>query len=134
MSASPLFPFGHGLSYTTFEYRNLRITPTKTGPAAEIQISVEVENVGKRSGHEVVQLYVNDVLSSVTTPVMELQGFQKIALEPAQSQTVEFRLTPSQLSLLDRHLERVVEPGRFDVMVGSSSKDIRLRGSFVVTD
>ena len=136
MSSDPLFEFGYGLSYTKFKYSNLRIMPKppakRIGTAAEVHISVDVKNVGARKGDEVVQLYINDVISSVTTPVKELKGFEKITLNPGQQKKVEFTLTPYQLSLLNRHMKRVVEPGTFEVMVGSSSKDIRLRGSFEV--
>ncbi|MFC1542156.1 glycoside hydrolase family 3 C-terminal domain-containing protein, partial [Candidatus Latescibacterota bacterium] len=134
MSALPLYEFGFGLSYTTFEYSNLRIEPKETGPAGEIKISMEVKNTGDREGAEVVQLYINDVISTVTTPVKELKGFEKITLNSGEQKTVMFTLTPEHLSLLDRNLECVVEPGTFEVMVGSSSEDIRLTGNFEITD
>ncbi len=132
MSGEPLFEFGFGLSYTKFEYSNLQISPSETEPAGEIRISVDVTNIGDRQGHEVVQLYINDVYSSVVTPVMELQGFKKIDLKSGEKKTVQFKLTSGHLSFLDQNLKPVVEPGSFDVMVGSSSKDIRLRGSFEI--
>lgn len=122
----PLFEFGHGLSYTRFEYSNLQIAPKEIGPAGKIKVSVEVQNVGDRKGDEVVQLYLNDVVSSVVTPVKELKGFKRVTLDVGEKKTVEFTLTPEHLSLLDRHLERVVEPGTFEVMVGG------LTGSFKV--
>lgn len=138
ISATPLFEFGYGLSYTKFEYSNLQIAPKppakRFGPAAEVYVSLEVKNVGQHRGCEVVQLYINDLYSSVTTPVKVLSGFAKIELEPGEKKKVEFTITPYQLSFLDRHLERVVEPGTFEVMVGSSSEDIRLRGGFEVED
>ena len=134
MSALPLFEFGYGLSYTTFEYNNLRISPKETGPAGEIHISMDVKNTGDRQGEEVVQLYINDVISSVTTPVKELKGFEKVKLSSGEQKTVMFTLTPEHLSLLDRNLECVVEPGTFDVMIGSSSEDIRLTGNFDIKD
>jgi len=134
MSALPLFEFGFGLSYTTFEYSNLRINPKVTGPAGEVHISVDVKNTGDRQGEEVVQLYINDVISSLTTPVKELKGFEKVNLNSGEQRTVMFTLTPEHLSLLDRNLERVVEPGTFDVMIGSSSEDIRLTGNFDIKD
>jgi beta-glucosidase len=134
MDAAPLFEFGYGLSYTEFEYSNLRVTPQRIGPAGEVHISVDVKNIGDRQGQEVVQLYVDDVISSVTTPVKELKAFRKVTLEPGQQKTAEFALTPHQLSILNRHMERVVEPGTFEVMVGSSSENIRLRGRFDVAD
>ena len=134
MSALPLFEFGYGLSYTTFEYNNLRISPKVTGPAGEIHISVDVKNTGDRQGEEVVQLYINDVISSVTTPVKELKDFEKVKLNSGEQKTVMFTLTPEHLFLLDRNLECVVEPGTFDVMIGSSSEDIRLTGNFDIKD
>ena len=130
MSGKPLFEFGYGLSYTKFEYSNLQITPQKTGPAGTRYVSVDVKNVGDRKGQEVVQLYINDIISSVSTPVKELEGFEKITLEPGEKKTVKFTLTPYQLSLLDRNMNRVVKPGTFKIMVGASSEDIRLKGSF----
>ena len=133
MEPTPLFPFGHGLSYTTFEYSNLRLSAGRIGPGDSVEIEAEIRNAGKRFGEEVVQLYVQDVVSSVSTPVMELKGFARVGLEPGQKKTVVFRLTPELLSLYDRNLERIVEPGQFKVMIGSSCEDIRLRGEFVVT-
>ena len=132
MSAAPLYDFGFGLSYTSFEYSNLQITPEETGPAGDVYVSVDVQNTGKMNGDEVVQLYINDVISSLSTPVKELKGFEKISLAPGEKKTVRFRLSPEHLSFLDRNLEPVVEPGLFDIMVGSSSADIRLEGEFVV--
>ena len=132
ISATPLFEFGHGLSYTEFEYSNLQIIPQSLGPAGEVSITLDVENVGDREGCEVIQLYINDVISTVSTPTKELKGFEKITLGQGKKQTVEFKLTPEHLSLLDQHLERVVEPGTFDIMIGSSSEDIKLKGSVTV--
>ncbi len=123
---APLFPFGYGLSYTQFAYRDLTIEPEAIAPAGQVRVSVTVQNVGDRAGDEVVQLYINDVISSVVTPVIELKGFQRIHLEPGESRTVRFVLGPKELALLDRHLEPVVEPGEFEVMVGG------LKGAFRV--
>jgi len=117
----PLFPFGYGLSYTTFEYSSLKITPDKIAPNGTVRVSVEVQNTGEREGDEVVQLYVRDVLSSVSRPLKELKGFKRITLKPGEKTTVEFLLTEKELSFLDRHMERVVEPGTFEVMVGGNS-------------
>lgn len=122
----PLFPFGHGLSYTTFEYRDLRVTPAQIEPDGTAQLSVTVANIGTRAGDEVVQLYVRDRVSSVTRPVKELKGFQRITLAPGAAQAIEFEITPDQLSFLNAQLERVVEPGRFDLMVGGSSEKIQV--------
>ncbi len=132
MPGSPLFPFGHGLSYTRFEYSNLKISPAQIGSWGEVQVSVDVQNAGQRQGAETVQLYVNDLVSSVTRPVRELKGFEKIVLQPGEQRTVRFKLGRDELSFLDRNLEPVVEPGTFRVMVGSSCDDIRLSGNFEV--
>jgi beta-glucosidase len=132
MPGSPLFPFGHGLSYTKFEYSNLKISPAWIGPWGEVQVGVDVQNIGQRQGAETVQLYVNDLVSSVTRPVRELKGFEKIILQPGEKRTVRFKLGPEELSFLDRNLEPVVEPGTFRVMVGSSCDDIRLGANFEV--
>jgi len=134
MSGSPLFEFGFGLSYTTFAYDNLKITSEKNGNYGEFNISLDVTNTGSRSGAEVVQLYINDVISSVTTPVKELQGFEKVMLNPGEKKRIEFALTPEHLSFFDQNLKEVVEPGTFKVMVGSSSDDIRLEGEFKVVE
>jgi beta-glucosidase len=132
MSPEPLFEFGYGLSYTRFEYGNLRIDPPRIDHSGKVGVSVDVRNSGKRKGEEVVQLYIRDRLSSVTTPVMQLRGFEKIALEPGETKSVRFTLGPEHLSLLDRNLKWVVEPGTFEVMIGSSSKSIHLRGTLEV--
>jgi beta-glucosidase len=132
MPGSPLYPFGHGLSYTTFEYSNLQISPGRIGPWAEVQVSLDVRNTGARPGAETVQLYVNDVVSSVTRPLLELKGFEKILLQAGEKKTVRFRLGREELSFLDRNLEPVVEPGTIQVLVGGSADDIRLNGIFEI--
>jgi beta-glucosidase len=129
----PLYPFGHGLSYTTFEYSNLRLGAKEIPPDGTLDASVDVRNTGTRAGKETVQLYVKDVVSSVTTPVLQLRGFRKVALGPGEKATVTLTLTPRDLALYDRQMKRVVEPGDFEVMVGASSADIRLRGGFAVS-
>lgn len=113
----PLFPFGYGLSYTTFAYRNLAL-PEAVFSGEEVQVSVEVENTGSVPGEEVVQLYVTDVDASAPVPIRSLAGAQRIFLSPGASRTVTFTLTPRQLSLIDSEGERVVEPGVFEVSVG----------------
>jgi len=133
LDPAPLYPFGHGLSYTTFEYRNLRLSSESIGSSGSVEVSIEVQNTGDRFGEEVVQLYIQDVTSSVSTPIKELRGFAKVGLEPGQVKTVKLVLTPAHLALYDRWLDRVVEPGEFKVYVGSSSEDIRLEGRFFVT-
>jgi beta-glucosidase len=114
----PLFAFGHGLSYTTFEYGGLTVSPASIGPAGDATVTVTVRNSGKRAGDEVVQLYVRDVVASVTRPRRALKGFRRVTLGPGESREVSFRLTPAELSLLDADGRRVVEPGTFEVMVG----------------
>ncbi|HEU4833247.1 MAG TPA: glycoside hydrolase family 3 N-terminal domain-containing protein [Pyrinomonadaceae bacterium] len=117
----PLFPFGFGLSYTTFAYSDLKISPAKIGPADNARVSVTVTNTGKRAGDEIVQVYIRDLVSSVTRPIMELKDFKRISLAPGESKTVEFVITPDKLSFFDLNMKNVVEPGWFDVMVGTSS-------------
>ena len=124
-SKEPLFAFGHGLSYTTFAYSDLQVSPQQIGPAGRAEVSVTVTNTGRRAGEEVVQLYVTDLVSSVTRPVIELKDFTRVALAPGQSRRVKFTLTPDKLSFLDLDMRRTVEPGWFDVMVGTSSVNTR---------
>jgi beta-glucosidase len=128
----PLYPFGHGLSYTSFEYNNMVVSPGKQTPKGNISVSVEVKNTGKVKGDEVVQLYIRDKISSVTTYEMQLRGFERISLAPGEKKTVQFLLKPADLTLLDKNMKEIVEPGEFEVMTGSSSVDIRLRKSFVI--
>jgi len=130
---TPLFAFGHGLSYTTFAYSDLRISPSNISVNGETTVSVKVENTGNVEGTEVVQLYVRDEESSVTTPLLALKGFSRIKLKPGESGIVHFELGYDQLSFWNREMKRVVEPGLFKIMVGSSSADIRQQGSLVVT-
>jgi beta-glucosidase len=120
-SKEPLFPFGYGLSYTTFEYSNLKVSPAQIGPGGRAQVSVTVTNTGRRAGEEVVQLYIRDEVSSVTRPVKELKDFTRVALAPGESKTVSFTITPDKLAFYNLEMEREVEPGWFDVMVGASS-------------
>ncbi|MHA1728330.1 MAG: glycoside hydrolase family 3 N-terminal domain-containing protein [Promethearchaeota archaeon] len=129
----PLFAFGHGLSFTTFEYKNLEIVPSIITPAGTVSISLDVQNTGKIEGDEIVQLYLNDVVSSVVTPTIELKGFERVSLAPGETKKVSFQLGQKELALLNRHLEWIVEPGWFAVMVGNNSADIRLKGKFSVS-
>ncbi|MCR8560698.1 glycoside hydrolase family 3 C-terminal domain-containing protein [Mucilaginibacter sp. BJC16-A38] len=129
---SALFPFGHGLSYTTFQYSGLNISPANIPVNGSVNVSVSIKNTGKVEGTEVVQLYLRDVISSVTTPVKSLKGFKRISLKPGESGIVNFKLDNKELMLWNRQMKEVVEPGEFKVMVGSSSEDIRARGSFYV--
>jgi beta-xylosidase len=117
----PLFSFGHGLSYTSFEYSSLRINPSSIRAGDEAAVSINIRNTGSRAGDEVIQLYIRDEVSSVTRPVKELKGFQRVHLSSGESRTVVFKLTPAELSFLNEEMEWVVEPGTFKVMVGSSS-------------
>jgi len=133
LPSTPLFPFGHGLSYTQFEYSNLKISPQKITPDSEVEISLDVKNVGDRKGDEVVQLYLRDLVGSVTRPVKELKRFKRTTLKSGEKTTVKFVVGPEQLAFVNRGMERVVEPGAFEVMVGGSSEDIRLTGGFEVT-
>jgi len=118
MSPEPLFSFGHGLSYTRFEYSDLQVSQAVIRPSDSVEVSIDVANTGRREGAEVVQLYVNDVVSSVSTPVRQLCGFCKIHLEPTRQQTVRFTLEPEHLSLWNEQMQCVVEPGEFEVMIG----------------
>ena len=127
-----LYPFGYGLSYTTFAYSDLVISPEKQGTQGEIAVSCKVKNTGSRTGDEVVQLYLRDEVSSVTTYTKVLRGFERITLEPGEEKTVHFSLTPQDLGLWNKDMKFVVEPGAFKVMMGASSADIRLTGTFTV--
>lgn len=133
MVEGPLFAFGHGLSYTKFTYGALKISPDRAGTDATIAVACDITNTGDRAGEEVVQLYVRDDYSSVTTYDQALRGFARVALAPGETKSVSFALTPEHLQLYDRNNRWTVEPGRFTVMVGASSADIRLRGNFTLT-
>lgn len=130
----PLFPFGFGLSYTTFQYSGLSISHAVISPADSVSVSCKITNTGSRSGDEVVQLYTRDLVSSVTTYEKNLRGFERIHLAPGETKTVTFRLHPIDLSLINSVMQRVVEPGDFSLMIGASSADIRLRGRLTVRD
>lgn len=128
-----LYPFGFGLSYTDFEYGRLQITNGIKGDSGQVRITVDVTNKGTRAGDEVVQLYIRDVLSSVTTYEKNLRGFQRIHLAPGEKRTLAFTIVPDDLMLWNREMKRVLEPGDFKVMVGASSEDIRQTGKFTVS-
>jgi beta-glucosidase len=121
LTREPLWPYGFGLSYTTFRLDELSVASPTIAPAGRTDVAVRVTNTGKRLGDEVVQLYIRDQVSSVTRPVKELRGFARVTLQPGASQTVRFTLGPEELSLIDRRMQRVVEPGRFDILVGTSA-------------
>jgi beta-glucosidase len=124
MSPEPLYEFGHGLSYTRFAYSNLAVAPAAIERDGTVEVSVDVANVGRRPGKEVVQLYLRDPVASVVVPVQRLRGFEKVALGPGETRTVRFRLRPPDLALLDAGLRWTVEPGVFEVAVGSSSRKL----------
>lgn len=132
LTGQPLFPFGYGLSYTAFAYSGLTVEPAEIPPAGSATVRCRVKNVGTRAGDEVVQLYVKDELASVTRPVIQLAGFRRVRLSPGEERDVTFVLGPDALRMLDRDLKWVVEPGAFRVLVGASSRDLRLRGTLTV--
>jgi beta-glucosidase len=133
MPATPLYPFGYGLSYTNYEYSNLRIEPEAIRPGGEAKIRVDVRNVGARAGVETVQLYTHEKYTPVATPVKQLRGFERVALEPGEKKTVTLNLTSEDLQLLDIDMHWRVVPGDFEIMVGKSSADIALQGILKVT-
>ena len=132
LTGQPLFPFGYGLSYTTFEYRDLVVTPDTIGRGGAAEVRCIVRNAGTMAGDEVVQLYLSDELASVARPVIQLAGFVRVHLAPGEEREVRFRVAREQLQMLDADLQWAVEPGAFRVMVGASSRDLRLRGRLIV--
>jgi beta-glucosidase len=128
MPATPLYPFGYGLSYTQYEYRNLRIDPPQIHPEGTARVSMEVKNTGDRSGTETVQLYIHETAGPVATPVKQLRGFARVDLTPGETKNVTLTLTPEDLQLLDRDMHWRVVPGDFEIMVGKSSEDLPLKG------
>ncbi len=134
MDTKPLFPFGHGLSYTTFEYSDLKISPENVLPGGYVDISFKVKNTGNIDGDEVVQLYIHDEWASIERPIKELKGFKRIHLKAGEEKRVTFRLFTDQLAFYDEAMRFIVEAGTFKVMIGSSSEDIRLTGKFDVLE
>jgi beta-glucosidase len=132
LTGAPLFPFGFGLSYTTFEYSALRIEPGIIDRSGTAVVRCRVKNSGRRAGDEVIQLYLRDLLATVARPVLELKGFQRVHLEPGEEREVAFSLSTAELRMLDERLQWVVEPGTFRIAVGASSRDIRLKGVLTV--
>ena len=130
---SPKFPFGFGLSYTTFQYSNLKLSKTTMNPAGKIEATVDITNTGQFDGEEVVQLYLRDWVASLVRPVKELKDFSKIKLKKGETKTVKFNITAEKLSFYNEKLEWVAEPGKFELMIGASSEDIRLRENFELT-
>ena len=123
-TTDPLYPFGFGLSYTSFKYSNSQLAKSKIRPNEVTAVTVDVTNTGKRRGDEVVQMYIRDEVSSVTRPVKELKGFERISLDPGETRKVTFQITPEKLQFYNREMKRVVEPGKFQIMVGGSSVDL----------
>ena len=128
-----MYPFGYGLSYTTFKYENLKITPTSQKTKGDFKITADITNTGKRSGDEIVQLYIRDKVSSVITYDSQLRGFERVNLKPGETKKVEFTLHPEDLMILDKNMNWTVEPGEFEFMLGASSEDIRLKQIVQVT-
>src|SRR5262245_49911615 len=124
-TTAPLFPFGYGLSYTTFEIGAPRLAPARIAKDGTVTVSVDVRNSGARAGDETVQLYVHDKVSSVTRPIKELKGFQRVTLSPGEQKTVTFSLGPEALRFWNASMQRVVEPGEFDVVAGPNSMDLK---------
>jgi len=130
--ATPLYPFGHGLSYTAFEYSGLSIGQKKVTVDEVVDVELKIRNIGEVPGEEVIQLYIRDIFASTPRPVKELKGYQRIALNPDEAKTVTFHLPVNQLAFHDTDLCLVVEPGTMEVMIGSSSEDIRLSDTFEI--
>ena len=121
---SPLFPFGYGLSYTKFNYSNVRVEPSSISVNGTAKVSVDVTNAGSRAGDEVVQLYIRDEVSSVTRPIKELKGFERVSIKAGETRTVTFQIGPEELPFYNREMKRIVEPGTFKIMVGPNSADL----------
>jgi len=127
----PLFPFGYGLSYTKFDYSDLKVSPDKAAPGQSVGVTLRVRNSGSRAGAEVLELYLHDAHSTVDRPIQELKGFRRVVLAPGETRVVDFTLDRSAMAYYSTaKRDWVAEPGQFDVLVGSSSRDIRLKGSF----
>jgi len=130
--SNPLYPFGHGLSYTTFELSDVSVSPDQVSWRDSVTVRARLTNTGTREGDEVVQLYIRDPRASLTRPVLELKGFARIGLAPGASKSVTFELPVGQVGFHDRDLRYVVEPGTIDVLVGTSSRDLAVAGWFTV--
>jgi beta-glucosidase len=130
LSIYPRYEFGYGLSYTTFKYEDLQLSRQSMKPGESIEVSFRLTNTGKFTGEEVVQLYLRDRVGSVVRPVKALKDFRKVKLKPGESVEVKFTIDTEKLSFYNSRVEWVAEPGDFDLMIGSSSEDIRLKGKF----
>jgi len=128
----PLYPFGFGLSYTTFSFSNLIAAPETQNARGDIEISVDVTNTGRIKGDAVVQLYVKDLVSSVTSYDSQLRGFERVTLQPGEKKVVKFILHPDDLALLDKNMNWTVEPGQFEIWIGSSSSDIKIKKTITI--
>jgi beta-glucosidase len=131
-TTDPLYPFGFGLSYTQFEYSGLKISRRELSGTDTVKCSLNVRNTGKFAGKEVIQIYVNDKVSSVTTPVKVLKAFKKIAIAPGKTAALDFSVPCNELGLWDVNMNYVVEPGEYEIMAGASAEDIRLRDSVII--
>jgi beta-glucosidase len=129
---TPLYPFGHGLSYTSFEYQDLSIKQKQAAGGETVDISLSVKNIGKVAGDEVIQLYVCDEYASLPRPVKELKGYARVSLNPDETRNITFHLPVDQLAFYDEDLQLIIESGRINIMLGGSSDDIRLRGEFEI--
>lgn len=132
LTGQPLYPFGYGLSYTSFVYSDLKLSKNNIGAGESATVSFKVKNTGSAVGTEVAQLYIRDVLSTMVRPLLELKGFERVPLNPGEEKNVTFKITPEMLEMLDKNSKTVVEPGDFRIMVGSSSKDLRLKTDLTV--
>jgi beta-glucosidase len=133
LDATPLFPFGHGASYTSFELGDLEISDTEVPTDGEFTVSVRVRNTGSRAGDEVVQLYLRDVVAQVTRPVRQLTGFARVTVGPGAAVQVQFRVHADRTAFTGREMERIVEPGDVEVLVGTSAADLPCRGTVRLT-
>ncbi|MEN9569215.1 MAG: hypothetical protein RL172_446, partial [Bacteroidota bacterium] len=134
LSGLPQFPFGYGLSYTQFSYQQMRLSKTVMAPTDSTVVTCQVTNTGNMAGDEVVQLYIRDILASVARPVLELKDFKRIHLLPGQTTQVSFTISPAMLTMLNQQLLPVIEPGDFRIMIGSSSRDLQLKGTLTIKE
>ena len=132
-TGQPRYAFGYGLSYTTFKYSDLKITPEKGKADTTFTVSFDVENTGSMAGDEVAQMYMHDVVSTIVRPLKELKAFRRVTIQPGAKRHIEFALTPQDLSYLDASMKPYVEPGAFEIMIGGSSDDFKLQGTLEVT-
>ena len=130
MAVGALYPFGYGLIYTTFGYSNLKIDTTDLSEKKLLQVAVDITNTGNSQGEEVVQLYFKDLVSSITVYETQLRGFERISLKAGESKTVHFSLLDTDFELLDKNMNWVVESGKFEILIGASSEDIRIKGEY----